>query len=288
MTRLRVLTFNVQSDHDGDERRIELINQEIGRLDPDLVSLQEVSPGCGSTGLDRVLAGLDLASTHQNDVLGYPMPFADRYGGAALATRWPHRLVEVVDQRGVDAPDVPWCTLAAAVEIPNLGDLVFIGATFSWRLDAEATRERQALALTDLDARHRGSLPTIIAGDLNATPDAACIRYLAGQQALSGRSVCYHDAWRVANPGAAEHDGATWSIDNARAASEMAAIIRQPQHHRRLDYVFVGSWHAHPRARAEVQAASLVFNAPIEGRWLSDHYGLLVDLEVSADPESSP
>jgi len=32
-------------------------------------------------------------------------------------------------------------------------------------------------------------LPTIIAGDFNATPDAASIRYLAGRQSLGGRSV---------------------------------------------------------------------------------------------------
>jgi len=33
--------------------------------------------------------------------------------------------------------------------------------------------------LADLDARHRGPLPTIIAGDFNATPEAASIRYLS-------------------------------------------------------------------------------------------------------------
>jgi hypothetical protein len=63
--------------------------------------------------------------------------------------------------------------------------------------------ERQAVAVTDLDARHRRDAPTIIAGDLNATADAACIRYLAGRQSLQGRSVCYHDTWRVANRTAA-------------------------------------------------------------------------------------
>jgi endonuclease/exonuclease/phosphatase family metal-dependent hydrolase len=59
--------------------------------------------------------------------------------------------------------------------------------------------------------------------------------------------------------------------------------VRQPAHRRRLDYVFVGSWHAHPRARAEVRAATVVLNAPVDDVWPSDHYGLLVDLEVSVD-----
>jgi hypothetical protein len=50
-----------------------------------------------------------------------------------------------------------------------------------------------------------------------------------------------------------------------------------------LDYVFVGSWHAHPRARAEVRAATVVLNAAVDDVWPSDHYGLLVDLDVSVD-----
>jgi len=60
-------------------------------------------------------------------------------------------------------------------------------------LEAESARERQAVALADLDARTE-PLPTIIAGDFNATPEAASIRYLTGLQSIGGRSVHYHDA----------------------------------------------------------------------------------------------
>ncbi len=64
----------------------------------------------------------------------------------------------------------PWCTLAALVPLPGKGDVLFIVATAGWCLDAEAARERQALAITDLDARHRTSLPTIIAGGFKPPP----------------------------------------------------------------------------------------------------------------------
>nr|WP_246563174.1 endonuclease/exonuclease/phosphatase family protein [Bradyrhizobium liaoningense] len=100
-----------------------------------------------------------------------------------------------------DANDVPWCSLAGTTPIPSEGELLFIAATTSWRLAAESARERQVVALTDLDARHRRTLPTIIAGDFNATPDAASIRYLGGLQSLAGRSVKYHDAWQIAGDG---------------------------------------------------------------------------------------
>jgi endonuclease/exonuclease/phosphatase family metal-dependent hydrolase len=161
-----------------------------------------------------------------------------------------HHVVEALNQLGAGAPDVPWSTLAATVAVPEAGELLFVATTSSWRLDAEAARERQVLAVADLDARHRTPLPSIIAGDFNAGPDAASIRFLSGLQSLSGRSVHYHDAWTVA--GAPNDPGYTWTIDNATAVDEIRAIVRQPTHSRRLDYVFVGSWHAHPHARAEV------------------------------------
>lgn len=67
--------------------------------------------------------------------------------------------------RVVGVIDVPWATLAVVAELSRLGELLFIGATTAWRLGAEAARERQAMAIADLDMRHRRDLPTIIAGD---------------------------------------------------------------------------------------------------------------------------
>lgn len=182
---LRIVTINVQTD-EGDPRRLELVNRELHRLDPDLVALQEVIHTDGRSQLDELLAGTELHGTHQAQVMAYAPPFADRYGGSAMATRWPHRIVEALDLRLADAADVPWCTLAARVPLPGEGDVLFIAATAAWRLDAEAARERQALAITDLDARHRTSLPTIIAGGFNAAPDAASIRYLTAASRSPG------------------------------------------------------------------------------------------------------
>lgn len=278
--RVRVLTINIQNGG-GDPRRIGVINREIRRLAPDLVALQEVPRSPNPADVGAVLEGTGLSATHQGDVLTYVPPFEDRYGGSALATRWPHRVVEVLDPRGADAADVPWCTIAGVVAVPDAGDLLFIATTSAWRLDAEVVRERLALAVADLDARHRAALPTVIAGDLNSSPDAASVRFLTGQQSLAGRSVHYHDAWAVA--AGAEDPGYTWTVDNPRAAAEIAAIVRQPGHRRRLDYVLVGSWHAHPTARAEVAAATLVLDHEIDGVQASDHYGLLVELDVTVE-----
>lgn len=280
---VRIVTINVQND-EGDPRRLSLLNEELRRLAPDLVALQEVVEGDGRRQLGELLEGTELHGTQQADAMAYRPPFADRYGGNAVATRWPHKVMEVLDLRLAGADDVPWCTLAVKVALPGLGDLLFISATASWRLDAEAVREQQAIALTDLDARHRTDLPTIIAGDFNADPDAASIRFLTGRQSISGRSVHYHDAWQVAGDG----PGHTWSVDNASTATLLDQVVRQPGHRRRLDYVFTGSWHAHPRARCEIRAAGLAFDQPTDGIWPSDHYGVVVDVEINRDVDGNP
>jgi endonuclease/exonuclease/phosphatase family metal-dependent hydrolase len=276
--RLRILTINVQND-EGEPRRQALLNRELRRLDPDLVALQEVLHGTEPSQLDALLDGTGLHGTHQAQVMAYTPPFADRYGGSAVATRWPHRVVEVLDLRLAEASDVPWCTLAVSVPFPGEGDALFIATSAIWRLDAESVRERQAVALTDLEARHRTALPSIVAGDFNAAPDATSIRYLTGRQSIGGRSVHYHDAWEVAGEGS----GYTWTVDNPRAAAEIEQIVRQPEHRRRIDYVFVGSWHAHPNAHCRIDAANLAFDQPSDGLWPSDHFGVLVDVDIGAD-----
>lgn len=273
--RLRVVTLNVWNTQ-GDPSRVEIINAELRRLEPDLVSLQEVVRDDDRDQVAELLAGTGLQATHQWDEMGFTPPFGERFGGCAIATRAPHRVVETLDLRLAGSLDVPWATLAALVALTDLGEVLFIAATTSWRLAAEAAREQQVLALSDLDARHRTELPTILAGDFNATPDAASVRYLTGRQALQGRSVHYHDAWDVAGDG----PGHTWACENPNAASEIEQIVGQANHRRRVDYVLVGGWDAHPTARCRIRSARVAFDEPVGGVWPSDHYGVVADLEI--------
>lgn len=61
------------------------------------------------------------AATHQADLQTFIPPFTDRYGGSAVASRWPHKAVEVLDLRLRDAADVPWATLAVVIGILPAG-----------------------------------------------------------------------------------------------------------------------------------------------------------------------
>jgi endonuclease/exonuclease/phosphatase family metal-dependent hydrolase len=64
---LRVVTLNVWNT-EGDPSRLEKINQELRRLDPDLIAFQEVVQTADAKSLDTLLGGLDLQRTHQADM----------------------------------------------------------------------------------------------------------------------------------------------------------------------------------------------------------------------------
>jgi len=255
-SRMRVLTLNVQTDV-GDPRRTGLINAELRRIAPDVVALQEVR----SHQLAELVAGTGLHPTRQEDLLGAPPPGMERFGGTVVATRWPHHVVEVREHRPAGQGDVHWWTLAVVVAVPALGELLFVVPTTPWQPAAEPARVRQAREVAEIDARHRTGLPTVVAGDLNAGPDAASLRVLTGRHR-------FRDAWAEAGAG----PGWTWSVDNPLAAAEIARVLGRSAHRARIDHVLVG-----PGAR--VRAAHLVGDRPVEGVWLSDHAGVLIELE---------
>lgn len=233
--------------------------------------------------LRELLDGTGLHGTHQAHAMTYVPPFAERYGGSAVATRWPHRIVEVLDLRGASVKDLPWCSLASLVPVPGVGDLLFIAATSSWRPAAEAAREQQAVALSDPDARHRTAVPSIIAGDFNASPDAASIRYLTGLQSLAGRSVRYHDAWAVAGDG----PGYTWSVDNDIGRAAIEQIVDQPEHPATDGLRLRRILGRPPASPLPSIAAGLAFDRPIGGIWPSDHFGVMVDVDIGANISSA-
>jgi endonuclease/exonuclease/phosphatase family metal-dependent hydrolase len=283
--RVRILTLNVLN-LEGDARRQQVINAELRRLAPDLVSLQEVVKDDAVDQLGALLEGTGLTGTHQSDVLAYPMPWASRFGGTAVATRWPHRVVEVIDHR--ESPEIlqPWCTLGTVVDVPGEGEVLFVATTLNASLAGEAQREREIVAINELVERHGRALPTIMAGDFNATPESSTIRFLTGRQSLGGKSTYFHDAWDAGGSGY----GFTWNADNPLAGSLMDVIIRQPGGLRlRIDYVFVGSVQVgrHTSARCRVELARLAFDQPIEDTWPSDHFGVLVDVDLAFDPDAA-
>jgi endonuclease/exonuclease/phosphatase family metal-dependent hydrolase len=102
-------------------------------------------------------------------------------------SRWP-----IVDRNQLRLPDLGrdadrWL-LAGAIDHPSGGFRAAV-THLSWRLDDGDLRRAQVDAIvTHLDAQPPQPGPTVLAGDLNAPPDADEIRLLTGRHSQGPRS----------------------------------------------------------------------------------------------------
>jgi endonuclease/exonuclease/phosphatase family metal-dependent hydrolase len=128
-----------------------------------------------------------------------------------------------------------------------------------WRL-AEA---RKMLAFIE---RVAGDGPAVLLGDFNALADSEEIALL--------RQAGFADAFALVGSG----EGITWDEDrNANIQLQRRVYpdeVPQEPRNKRIDYVFVRG----PGLR--VSQAQVVLDRPLDGQFPSDHYGLLVRIEV--------
>lgn len=190
--------------------------------------------------------------------------------GATIASRWQvtklHEHDLSVTSR-VD-PAEPWIGRVYAAEIDAPEPLLFVNHKPSYPLHMERERELQAVATAQLVEELIGGQRrhVVLAGDFDATPEAASIRFWSGKQSLDGVSVCYRDAWAQAHPGEAGH---TFTTRNPLMGWDWD---------RRIDYVFVRCEAKGPTLR--IDRCELLMAEPVDQVWASDHFGLVADLSV--------
>lgn len=252
--------MNVWATHGDWPARREYLADLIRALSPDVLTLQETICTDSYDQAADVL-GPDYRLIHSR--------IRDPDGmGTTIASRFPvSEPVEIdlqVNDRTLDFP----CTAVVTTAESPLGEVVVINYFPSWKLELEAEREEQALhlvrSLDELEIPDR--TPVIIAGDLDADPDSASIRFLTGRQSLAGRSVCYRDAWQSAHPG---EPGDTYTTTNE--------LMVEDWPFRRIDYILVRCG-THGGPQLEIADCRLIFDTPRNGIWASDHFGVLADL----------
>jgi endonuclease/exonuclease/phosphatase family metal-dependent hydrolase len=236
-------------------------------LQPDVVAFQEAIK---APSYDQVveLLGPTYQVVHQSGRQ------ADG-SGASIASRWPIADVHEVDLHVTTrTAGFPCVALVAEILAPvPIGPMLVVNHNPNWELELEYERELQAVvaaqAIEDIagrDGRH-----VVLAGDFNATPDAASMRFWSGLQSLHGVSVQYRDTWPEAQPGKPEH---TFTPDNP--------VLPQgtwPQERgRRIDYILVRCVHHGPTL--DVTACARIFDRAVDGVWASDHFGVAADLRI--------
>lgn len=199
---------------------------------------------------------------------------------AAIACRWPLLRVRELDQQLTPhTADFPATTLIAEIDVPDrIGKLLFVNHLPSWKPQHELERELQTAAAVQAIEAIVSERPmhVVLAGDLDAVPEATSIRFLRGLQSLGGLSVCYRDAWSSAHP---ENLGHTFTVHNPLMTK--ASDVRQ-EVSRRIDYIFVRCDENGPTL--EIVSCALAFAEPVDGIWPSDHFGVVADLGVPPQP----
>ncbi|MBN6039828.1 endonuclease/exonuclease/phosphatase family protein [Amycolatopsis sp. 195334CR] len=251
---MRILTFNALAPEFADwPRRREVLADGIRALSPDLITVQEVD--------DEIV-----------DLLGPGWHFAWHSGrdesgvGAVAVSRWPLGAVRELDQRPPGREiRTAWCA-TVAVEVHAPSPLWLVHHKPSWPYGYEVERERQAVAAARFVERlvPDPATPVVLAGDFDAEPDSASVRFWTGKQSLDGTSTCYADAWR----GGAGH---TFSPENPLVrAGDMPGEAG-----RRIDYVMQRAGpHGPPFAVVDCRR---VFTEPVGGVQASDHYGVFAE-----------
>lgn len=274
---VRVATLNLWGRRGAWEERRRVLVEGFRELEPDLVAFQEAVVGGNYDQVADVLGdGYHLA--HQTD------READRGGdiedgqGISIASRWPLGEVWEPDLNVTPRTEDFTCgIIIAEVLAPEpIGKLLFVNHLPNWQLTFEHERELQtviaARAIEGI-ATARDRLHVVLAGDLDATPEAASVRFLRGLQSLGGMSVCYRDAWGSTHPGKPGH---TFTAENPLVTAENWDW--ELELGRRIDYVMVRCSDHGPTL--DIRACERIFDEPVDGAWGSDHFGVVADLSA--------
>jgi endonuclease/exonuclease/phosphatase family metal-dependent hydrolase len=267
--RVRVATLNLFGVRADWPRRREVLRAGFAELSPDLVSLQEAIKTADYDQARDVL-GEEYHLAHHS------VRLADGQGDS-IASRWPIAAVHQLDVPSRQPATAPLSsTLLVKIDAPApIGPVLLLAnhAT-AFELDREADREHQAVVIAGLLEREvaRGKAHLIVAGDLNAHPDAASIRYWTGAQSLNGTSVCYRDAWATLHP---NEPGHTFTPENTlTVTAENGTWELEPG--RRIDYILVRCTGHGPTLH--IRTCQRIFDQPMAGVWASDHFGVTADL----------
>jgi endonuclease/exonuclease/phosphatase family metal-dependent hydrolase len=266
---VRVATLNLWGRHGDWSARREVLAAGLRALSPDLVALQEAIVAGGYDQVADVLgAGYEVAHG--------PGRTADG-SGASIASRWPIGRLQTADLHvtpRVD-PAAGWIGSVAVAEIhvpEPVGPMLFVHHKPSWQWGHEHERELQAVASARLveDVLDGRALHVVLAGDFDAPPDAASMRFWRGRQSLDGVSVCYADAWESVHR---DDPGHTFTPLNPLVAGGEMPLERG----RRIDYVLVRCADHGPTLA--IGSCSRIFTEPAAGVWASDHFGVVADLD---------
>lgn len=259
--RVRLYTHNVWGIRGDWQRRRKVLATGIRALRPDLITLQETIVTLDYDQVADVLGdGWQIVHSAAREPDGQ---------GFSIASRWPIANVRELDLNVTPRTGDFACTcLIAEIDAPApVGPVLLVNHFPDYPVDHEHERELQtalvARAIEDHLAHHPAHV--LLAGDLDADPDAASLRFLAGKQSLDGLSVCYRRAWERAHPG-----------ERCPTFTARNPLAPRAWPFEEIDHIFIRSGlEGGPTLR--IARCEMAFDEPVDGVWASDHIGLVAD-----------
>ncbi|MBL1437694.1 MAG: endonuclease/exonuclease/phosphatase family protein [Rhodobacteraceae bacterium] len=259
-TRLSVLSWNIWWQFGPWQERAAAIEASLLATDADVIALQEVWGDSGENYGEILAKKLRFHCFHVECMTMNGVGF-----GNAILSRWPIAETKVVTLSGKTETGETRNALYARIDGPR-GPIDFFCTHLNWRYEQSHIRQEQVREVAEfVKANTAGKMPPILCGDFNAVSMSDEIRMLTGLTTAAAKGLAFHDAWTVAGKG----EGLTWDNRNPFVAAEF-----EPD--RRIDYIFAG--HPKARGRGYITDVEIIGNAPVDGIWPSDHFGVMAKI----------
>jgi endonuclease/exonuclease/phosphatase family metal-dependent hydrolase len=163
------------------------------------------------------------------------------------------------------------------VSVPGVGPVDVLGTHLSsdGRDSLRSSQIRQVLSMLPSDET---TGPILLAGDLNFHSESIPYSELVSEAGFRDS----HAEYRAFHPGLSNVEWFGFSYDPSRNSN--IAWLRPTSRSERLDYIWVKDGNC---VRVDVHASGLLLDQKVEGLHLSDHFGVMTDLDFYREVSGS-
>jgi len=258
---VKVMTINLRNESDQWERRFPLIADEIERLDPDIIGLQEVQISQDQANvLNDLLQKRGHAKYHlfTHRKSGWRGWFSGE--GIGIMSRWP-----IVKEDHEDTGEMR-VSVHARIKHPSGAflDMADTHLDHHGGAEGDADRDDEARQTVDLITRNDDCRPTFLTGDMNATESSSAVKRFL--------SAGFVDSYKQV------HGAAETAAGGNTAMIKLADGAFEQHPSRRIDFVLGQS--AGPRTIKPVASEVCFNNHDARGFYPSDHLGVMTTFEI--------
>ena len=222
---IKVLSWNIWWKFQNYLKRQDLIFDEIKKLTPDILCLQEVWEDKDKSQAQEI-----------SNLLGYKYKYSKSYEfdgvsfGNAIISKYPiikffSQIIPTEEKFNENR------TLLHAELLYKDQKINVLCTHLNYKYNESDIRQNQVKFILNYISKLDTSIfPNILCGDFNADPMSDEIRMILGLTTPINR-VVFKDVWQINNP---DNPGYTWSNENLYAKKTLEA-------NRRIDFIFVGN-----------------------------------------------